>query len=244
MIDPVTACALADARFHELGYAALGIPVHQRDGVWWVRRPGPPFFLAAGTLEPSADSDAVHAAVAAEPAVTSVRDCWATLDLTPAGFTAEVDDPWMVRPTGPIEVPAVPGLDIRRADTPEEVLVFERTAVSGTGDRAPRGHRDGALHPGGPTAGTADLHLFTGRLGGRPVATALAAVHPDVVMIGAVRTHPAVRGRGIGSALTAAAVAVAPDRPAALGARPLGVPVYRRLGFSECGRALLWRRPG
>ncbi len=244
MIEPVRACALADARFHRLCYAALGIPVRTAPGWWWVPRPGPDYFMTAGTLTPEPDPAATLAALAEVPQRAVVRDCWARLDLTTAGFRAELDDVWMVRPPGPLTAPPVPGLVIRRAVDAADVLQFERTAVAGTGAQPPAGHHDGALHPGPATAATADLHLFTGFLAGRPVATALAAVHAEVVMIGAVRTHPDVRRRGIGGALTAAAVTVAVDRPAALGARPLGVPVYRRLGFAEHGHALLWHRAG
>lgn len=243
-LDGVLACALADARFHELAYAAFGIPWRCSGGLWWVEQGAARYFMSAGTLGPGVGSDDVLAAVADVPAVTQVRDCWAGVDLSAAGFTVEEDDPWMVRPPGPVpdQVFDVPGLEIRAAATPADVLRFERTAVLGTGDPAPPGHRDGDVHPAStPTDG--DLHLFTGFLDGRPVATALAAVHPRVVMVGAVRTHPDVRGRGVGTALSAAAVAVAPDLPAALGARPPGVGVYRRLGFEICGRARIWVRP-
>jgi GNAT superfamily N-acetyltransferase len=238
--DGILACALADARFHELAYAACGITWRTTTGVWWVDRPAAPYFMSAGTLSPQVGSAEVLAAVSGVPAVTQVRDCWAAVDLSPAGFVVAEDDPWMVRPAGPVPPWAfdVPGLEIRRAATPEEVLLFERTAVP---DPPPPDHQDGSIHPAStPTDG--DLHFFTGFLDGRPVATALAAVHPRVVMVGAVRTRAEVRCRGIGTALSAAAVAAAPDRPAALGARPPGVGVYRRLGFELCGQARIWRR--
>jgi GNAT superfamily N-acetyltransferase len=239
----VTACALADFRFHELAYAALGVPVRTRPGVWWARRSASPYFMSAGTLKPDTTSEQVLDAVAGVAAVTRVRDCWARLDLSFAGFVAEVDDPWMIRPPGPPPpgVFDVPGLRIHRASSPTDVVTFERTAVSGTGEPAPPGHRDGDIHPASTPTGGA-LHLFTGFVDGRPVATALAAVHPRVVMVGAVRTHPDVRRRGIGTAMTSAVLAVAPDRPAALGARALGLGVYAGLGFTVCGQALLWYR--
>jgi len=240
--DGVLACALADARFHELAFTALGIPIHRNAALWWGLQPAAPFFMTAGTLSAAVTSAAVLSVLEALPGAQQVRDCWGRLDLTGAGFTAELDDPWMVRPPGPLPGRGVAGLVIRRARTPEDVLLFERTGVLGTGDDPPPGYRDGDLHPAAATPTDGDLHLFTGFLDGEPVATALAAVHPQVVMVGAVRTRPDVRGRGIGTALTAAAVAVAPDRVAALGARPLGVPVYRRMGFTACGHGLLWHR--
>ena len=48
----------------------------------------------------------------------------------------------------------------------------------------------------------------------------------------------AQRGRGIGSLLTGAAAAVAPEVTATLSATPLGRGVYARLGFTEVGRPL------
>jgi GNAT superfamily N-acetyltransferase len=238
----VLVCARADARFHELAFAAHGITVLRASGLWWVRHSAAPYFMTAGTLSASVTSSNVLARVSGEPSVSQVRDCWGRLDLTEAGFVAQVDDRWMVRPPGAPPEARVPGLVIRRAQTPHEVLQFERTAVLGTGDGPPRGYRDGDIHPAATTATDGDLHLFTGLLDGDPVATALAAVRPDVVMIGAVRTRPDVRGRGIGTAMTTAAVAAAPDRAAALGARSLAEPLYRRLGFVVCGRGLVWRR--
>jgi GNAT superfamily N-acetyltransferase len=240
--DPVRACALADARFHELTLAALGVPLRCSNGLWWATHRPAPFLMTAGTLSARTCSADVVAAVADLAAVWQVRDCWAALDLAPAGFTAQIDDPWMVRPAAEVSGPAVPGLVIRRARRPDEVLLFERTAVSGTGDDPPPGFRNGDIHPAASTPTDGDLHLFTGFLDGEPVATSLAAVHPEVVMIGAVRTRPDVRGRGIGSALVRAAVGVAPDRPAALGGRVRAVPMYERLGFRICGQALLWQR--
>jgi GNAT superfamily N-acetyltransferase len=240
--DPVLACALADARFHELTLAALGVPLRRSAGLWWATRRPARFLMTAGTLTTRTGSDEVLAAVADLPAVWQIRDCWAALDLTPGGYTAQPDDPWMFRPEQAVPERAVPGLVIRRADSTDQVRLFERTAVRGTGDQPPPGFRDGDIHPSGtPTDG--DLHLFTGFLDNEPVATSLAAVHPEVVMIGAVRTRPDVRGRGIGAALVCAALAAAPDRPAALGGRIRAVPMYERLGFTVCGQALLWRRP-
>jgi GNAT superfamily N-acetyltransferase len=239
-LDGVPACALADARFHQLAYAAFGIAQHSTDGLWWVDRPAAPYFMSAGTLSPRIGSEEVLDLVAGVGAVTQVRDCWGALDLSADGFEARLDDPWMVRPPWPVpeQLFDVPGLEIRRAVTPDDVLQFERTAVP---DPPPPDHHDGDIHPADtPTDG--DLHLFTGFLDGHPVATALAAVHPEVVMVGAVRTRSQARGRGIATALCAAAVAVAPDRPAALGARPLGVGIYRRLGFTTVGHAWLWTR--
>jgi hypothetical protein len=58
-----------------------------------------------------------------------------------------------------------------------------------------------------------------------------------------VATQPQARGNGYGGAVTAAAVASAPDLPAVLLASPDGQPVYVRLGFERVTPFTPWLRP-
>ena len=240
--DPIEVCARADAAFVGVLYRALGIAVEEHDGFWLAERPGSPVFQTGGTVARAASSGAVLAALEGREDRLEVRDAWASLDLTAGGLRSEPDDVWMIRAPGPPPAVDVPGLDIRRAVTAADVLAFERATLAVAG-AVPAGHHDGAIHPAEPTAALADLHLFTGYLGDRPVGTSLAAVSPDAVAISAVNTAAPVRRRGIGAAMTAAAVAVAPDRPATLAATELGRAVYLRLGFRELPRGLRWTRP-
>ena len=60
-----------------------------------------------------------------------------------------------------------------------------------------------------------------------------------------VTTDPAWRGRGVGTAMTAAAIrsaAAAGARSAVLDASPLGLSIYRRLGFEAVGDVVLFSR--
>lgn len=54
-----------------------------------------------------------------------------------------------------------------------------------------------------------------------------------------VGTATPARGRGLGAAVTAAAVAALPPRPALLTSTTMGRPVYERLGFRPVGRATM-----
>ena len=89
---------------------------------------------------------------------------------------------------------------------------------------------------------------FLGRLAGAPVATASLFVGGGAAGIYFVSTLPSARRRGIGAALTLAALregAALGERLGVLGASELGASVYRRLGFAELCRIGLYEwRPG
>jgi len=230
--DPIGLCALADAEFHRAVYGALGINVVTAGGMWWAKRPASPVMMTGGTVAPTIDLTKV-------PDIREFRDSWGVLELQ-SPWHSEPDQPWMLRAAGHIEMPDVEGLTIDRAVDPAAVLAFERATVE-IGGGLP-GHYDGAIHPAESTAALSQLHLLIGNVAGEIVATALAAVTDVAVSIQAVSTRKDVRGRGIGGAMTAAAIAVAPDLPATLTASDLGYPVYRRLGFRDVGRGIVWRR--
>jgi ribosomal protein S18 acetylase RimI-like enzyme len=78
--------------------------------------------------------------------------------------------------------------------------------------------------------------VLVGYLAGEPVATSMLATTRSVGLAGvySVATRPAHRGRGFGTALTAAALASAWKQgfdTAVLEPSPSGVPMYRRMGF-------------
>ena len=78
-----------------------------------------------------------------------------------------------------------------------------------------------------------EIH-FVGSLGGDPVATVSLVVAGGAAGIYNVTTVESARGRGIGAAMTAAAVRAGRERGmavATLQASTMGRPVYERLGF-------------
>ena len=85
--------------------------------------------------------------------------------------------------------------------------------------------------------------VFIGYLAGEPVATSMLATTPDVQLAGvySVATRQAHRGRGLGTALTWAAVLEARAQgydTVVLEPSPMGAPMYRRMGFEPIGTYL------
>lgn len=80
-----------------------------------------------------------------------------------------------------------------------------------------------------------DILRFVARADSRIVGTAVAWLHGDVATIYLVGTQPSYRKLGIGTAITAAALAACRDRGLRVGsltASPMGESVYRRMGFT------------
>jgi GNAT superfamily N-acetyltransferase len=165
-----------------------------------------------------------------------LASAWPLPDLAPEGFVLMGHPPLMARPAGPTAAPPVPGLEIREAATAADLEVLQHTIVEAYPFDVP-GAREPVLVP--QAVGGA-LRLWVGWYEGRPVATALSFVAHGVNQIEWISTRAEVRGRGIGAAITAAAVDAAPDLPAVLTSSDLGRPVYERLGFlSLCRFTLL-----
>ena len=91
------------------------------------------------------------------------------------------------------------------------------------------------------------IRTYLALMDGRPVATSQVLLAEGVAGIYQVTCLPEARGRGIGTAVTLAALLEARRRGyaiAILQASDLGFPVYRRLGFREYGRLTEYRYLG
>ncbi|MEU6700816.1 GNAT family N-acetyltransferase [Pseudonocardia sp. NPDC046786] len=143
--------------------------------------------------------------------------------------------PLMLRPPGPL--PVRPGIEVRTVPDADPGD-FDRVLVEGYGLDTTGGSAiaDPRL--------TGDLlHLVVGYAGGEPVATAGASVRHGIVEIDRVAVPQRHRRRGYGTAVTAAACAVAPDLPTLLISSDDGHPVYTRLGFWDLFRTTTWEHP-
>lgn len=200
-------------------------------------------------------------AVMAEVALAPIASWWippgpaaAAIEATLAdrGFIADPDDPTV--PAMWISLEALPDLDLG-----SDVTIEPAISVAAVGEASLVAAAGFGLAPS-IAAPLTDLfsrvgdqpaspsHVFLACLDGRPVASALAVVAGEAVAIYNVATLPHARGRGIGSAITLAALHDGLSRGATLGvleSSELGYSVYRRLGFLDAGRfrVLVRRRP-
>lgn len=72
--------------------------------------------------------------------------------------------------------------------------------------------------------------------GGRVIGTALCSLHGPVATLNMIIVDEAMRGRGLGRQLVQRIIALAVNRELRLIATEDGKPLYRKLGFEECGQ--------
>ena len=151
------------------------------------------------------------------------------------GFRAELVMPGMVAAPLPVMPTRVDGLDIARVRDRSSYDVFTaRVAPGRPGEwlttQMYRDFMPPAIVDEPSTA------LFVGELGGVAVSNAAAHLHDGVVTVFAVSTAEDVRRRGIGAAMTAAALAWAGEQGADMAfltSSPIAEALYRSLGFVE-----------
>jgi GNAT superfamily N-acetyltransferase len=81
-----------------------------------------------------------------------------------------------------------------------------------------------------------DRRWFLGYLNDEAASVALVVLHQRVAAVYCVATLPEMRGRGLGRAVTLAAISAAREaghKVAVLEASDMGLPVYKKLGFRE-----------
>lgn len=158
------------------------------------------------------------------------------------GLTAEEVEPAMAVSADDLAAVEVPELQLVRVATPDGLAQALAVAVAGFGIPAE------ILAPlyGLELDTFEGMAVYLGRVDGRDVSTSVGFRLGDTVGIFNVATPPEHRGRGYGAALTAAAAregfAAGADL-AWLQSSPLGLPVYRRLGFREVETYVLRSRP-
>jgi GNAT superfamily N-acetyltransferase len=231
-MDLVEICARGEAAWQRVAHEGLGKSWSEEGGVAWAPLgAGHPFLLSGVTLDRRATPPVGMPG--------TLCDSYRSLNGL-SGYECAPADPWMVRPPGPLAlVPKVSGLRISRVQSDSDTSIFERTAFIAAGGQPPG--RPGELHPPG-SQHVPGLHLLIAWMDGAPSGTALAVEHGHGLVISGVTVLPAVRGRGIGAALVAATLRLAPHQPASLAASAQGLGLYVRLGFQQVTQPSHWRR--
>jgi GNAT superfamily N-acetyltransferase len=132
------------------------------------------------------------------------------------------------------DLPPVPSLQIEEALSASGIRQWSETTFVG----APPETIECVftVHSHLPLGPQNSIRLYLGTLAGKPVATVKLFFAAGVAYIGRVVTIPEFRRRGIGAAMTLHALQaarIAGYRIAVLTSSPMGIAIYRRLGFKE-----------
>ncbi|HEY8456768.1 MAG TPA: GNAT family N-acetyltransferase [Actinopolymorphaceae bacterium] len=131
------------------------------------------------------------------------------------------------------ESPSVDGLPINRISAPVELETWADTLAQGFGEGEREARWAAKVYA---RAGFDRFRHYLGSIGEQPVGTATLFLGAGVAGIYFVMTVPAFRRRGIGAALTLAALREARDlgfRVGVLCSSPAGHSVYSRIGFAD-----------
>jgi GNAT superfamily N-acetyltransferase len=163
-----------------------------------------------------------------------------------AGLKPVFEMPEMVLERSAKEPPLPAGVELRRVASAVDAEEFWRIATSAYADNGfpPEIFRYYEDHSGLVADNTA---TFLAVLDGKPVGIAMTIFSHGIAGIYWVGTLAEARGKGIGEAVTAAAINAGFDlggEIASLQASPMGEPIYRRMGFETIYRyRLLMRSP-
>jgi GNAT superfamily N-acetyltransferase len=133
------------------------------------------------------------------------------------------------------DLPMAPNLVIQPVITEDLIHQWSRTTYCGAPEEAI--HHVFTVYSGLPLGSQSSLRLYLGTIDGEPVATTKLFFAAGVAYIGRVVTVHAFRRQGIGTMMTLQAAheaRAAGYRIAVLNASPMGINIYRRLGFKEC----------
>lgn len=226
--------------------------VHEDPALTWVTtRTRVPFYN--GAVRTRLDGDDADRAIETLVADFQARGwlvCWWVMPpdrpadlaarLAARGFTPWTNDLGMtVDLSGvPEAVPLPEGVTVERVETMETLEEWLRAFGAGFGVPESWLAVYGRLPLRVPPA-ESRFRFYLARAGGVPVATSLWFPAPDAAVIDEIATIPAMRRRGIGTAVTHAALRDARAsgyRTAVLVASEAGARIYRRLGFKAYGR--------
>jgi GNAT superfamily N-acetyltransferase len=164
------------------------------------------------------------------------------------GFTDAGTEPGMAIDLDTLgEAPPSPAdLTITMVARDEDLETWTETLARGFGEAPREGLWVGEMYRRIGLDEPSPMRHFLGRLTGQPVVTATAFYGADVVGLYFAFTVPEARRRGVGAAITYAAISTAQRegyRIAVLCSSDMGTSVYRRLGFAELCSFRLFERP-
>jgi ribosomal protein S18 acetylase RimI-like enzyme len=162
-----------------------------------------------------------------------------------AGMQSVYSMPAMTLPRRVEGQPLGGGVEVRRLEDPAEAADYWRIAASayreiGFPPEIFAGYTDGERLAG------EEIVAFLARLDGEPAAIGMTIVSHRVAGIYWIGTLPSARGRGLGRAVTAAAIDAGFELGAdlaSLQASPMGRPVYEAIGFERIYDYRLWLSP-
>ena len=241
------------AAWHESSIRALGFATTR--GAWWWTAPTPTpwiYFTAVSLAPPGsvidrAGSDRELLRHLDDPAGSfeAVCESFGRIDLTtlgssPSGLAHRSTGMWFARP-GDRQVDGVSApvraLEIVEVHRADDLRAFEHAI--GLAFRAPSPVAPFEIHAP-PILDDPAMHVLAGRIDGEVVVGAMAYEAAGVLGIYGVGTVPGHRGHGHATALTRAALAVAPELTATLQPSAEAVHLYHRLGFEQIGRFTHW----
>ncbi len=238
--------------WHDLSIGALGFPTGLGRHWWTSPTPAPWIYFTAIQRRPLVGRRQRDEAAAElrthldDPrgGFQAVCASFADLDLTTpsAGLALRARGLWYARPATRVAAWSAPDAEpedlvIESVAGPGPLAEYESATSAAFGGLAPVAVGD--VHAPGILADP-DLHVLVGRRDTRVVAGAMAQLGAGVIGLYGVGTVPGERGRGYATALTRAALALAPNRVAVLQPSPAAARLYRRLGFTEVGAFTHW----
>ena len=163
-----------------------------------------------------------------------------------AGWTRAIELPAMVRRARLADRCLPAGASIRRVDPSLEIDAFRAVVRDGFASDADEIAAVEAVFSTPTALAAPDTVGVLASLDGRDVAVAMVDVIEGTGYVGWVGTLPAFRRRGLGELVTRAATNAAFELGAdlvALGAYPMGLPLYTNMGCETVGIDRIWLPP-